>query len=131
MPRPCSKPASDRKRNFKVRPRQSASLSNSLSVGLWMVASASIVTATTGSGRIALRGDLMRDHHLTWEQAERWCVAWREHAVSEGIEPGPYFWDSARGWVDAALAVDVSAPKKTRRRRRKRVELVEAGPVLT
>ena len=96
-----------------------------------LLASASIVTASTASGRIALRGDLMRDHRLTWEQAERWCVAWREHAVSEGIEPGPYFWDSARGWVDAALAVDVSAPKKTRRRRRKRVELVEAGPALT
>jgi hypothetical protein len=35
-----------------------------------------------------------------------WCDAWEEHAARSGISSAaPYFWDSARGWIDAHLYV--------------------------
>lgn len=34
-----------------------------------------------------------------------WCDAWEEHAAKSGMSSQAlYFWDSARGWIDAQLA---------------------------
>jgi hypothetical protein len=52
--------------------------------------------------RRVVRNDLM-DAGLDFEQAEHWCVRWEREAGRRRVAPGPYFWDSGRGWIDAQL----------------------------
>ena len=44
---------------------------------------------------------LARDLRVDLEKAERWCDAWERFAERHGVAWTPYFWDSARGWIDA------------------------------
>jgi hypothetical protein len=41
---------------------------------------------------------------LTEEEASDWCDKWEKHAAKSGLRSeAAYFWDSARGWIDAQL----------------------------
>ena len=44
---------------------------------------------------------LARDLNVDVGKAERWCKAWERFAKRHGVTWNPYFWDSARGWIDA------------------------------
>jgi hypothetical protein len=44
---------------------------------------------------------LARDLEVDVAKAERWCGAWERFAKRRGVAWNPYFWDSARGWIDA------------------------------
>ena len=65
----------------------------------------------TNGARKELLASLVRDHRVAAEEAERWCRAWEKYATEEGLGRGQYFWDAARGWIDA----HVSHPVKRKR----------------
>jgi len=67
-------------------------------------------------GRQGLVRTLMSARRMTLEEAARWCDAWEEHAAQSGIRRSgaPYFWDSARGWIDAQLDVELASQASTR-----------------
>lgn len=44
---------------------------------------------------------LARELKIDLAEARRWCDAWEQHAAQQGVAHGRYFWDSARGWIDA------------------------------
>ncbi len=69
------------------------------------------ITPSAVIGRQGLVRILMSARRLTLEEASRWCDAWEEHAARSGIRRSraPYFWDSARGWIDAQLDVEPTA----------------------
>ena len=47
---------------------------------------------------------LMSVHRMTWEDASDWCDRWELYAARSGLGPrSTYFWDAARGWIDAQL----------------------------
>ena len=48
----------------------------------------------------AIQG-LARDLGVSFQKAERWCDAWERFATRHGIAWDQYFWDAARGWIDA------------------------------
>jgi hypothetical protein len=58
------------------------------------------VDAIEKAREAAIRG-LARDLRVDFEKAERWCDAWERFAKRHGVAWNPYFWDSARGWIDA------------------------------
>ena len=49
---------------------------------------------------------LARDLRVDLEKAERWCDAWVRFAKRYGVAWNPYFWDSARGWIDAQRSTE-------------------------
>ena len=62
---------------------------------------------------------------LAPNEAWRWCKAWEEHAARRGLQcETPYFWDSARGWIDAQLEV---APSELKRQSQLRLRDVAAA----
>jgi hypothetical protein len=65
------------------------------------------------SSRVALVRSLMSVRRMSLKEATGWCDAWEEHAAASAMRTeAPYFWDSARGWIDAQLYV--APPEKTR-----------------
>jgi len=69
------------------------------------------VPSTLNSRQALVRG-LTPVRRMSLEEATGWCDAWEEHAARSGTPSGaPYFWDSARGWIDAQLYV---APENDR-----------------
>jgi hypothetical protein len=45
---------------------------------------------------------IARDLAIDLEEAQRWCDAWERFAKRAGVNPRrPYYWDAARGWIDA------------------------------
>ena len=44
---------------------------------------------------------LARELDVDLPEAQRWCAAWERYAARNGVPHGRYFWDSARGWIDA------------------------------
>jgi hypothetical protein len=44
---------------------------------------------------------IARDLGIDHEEAQGWCEAWERFAARHGVARGRYFWDSARGWIDA------------------------------
>lgn len=67
-------------------------------------------------GRQALVRVLFPARRLTLAEASRWCDSWEVHAAGSGIRRSetPYFWDSARGWIDAQLDIEPTATSQTR-----------------
>jgi hypothetical protein len=64
------------------------------------------VSATAG-GRDELVQNMMAARRMSLQEAMRWCDAWENRAANRGVRSDtPYFWDSARGWIDAQLAFD-------------------------
>jgi hypothetical protein len=60
----------------------------------------------TTSSRGKLTRILMSVRKLTEEEASDWCDKWEKHAAKSGLRSeAAYFWDSARGWIDAQLDV--------------------------
>jgi len=60
----------------------------------------------TLSNRLALVRSLTSVRRMSFEEATGWCDAWEEHAAASGMRSeAPYFWDSARGWIDAQLYI--------------------------
>lgn len=54
---------------------------------------------------------LVRDLGVDFQKAERWCDAWVRFANRHRVPTNAYFWDSARGWIDAQLAMhEVAGP---------------------
>lgn len=52
--------------------------------------------------RSAAIRSLARELGIDLEEAQRWCEAWERFAKRAGVATGlPYYWDSARGWIDA------------------------------
>lgn len=51
--------------------------------------------------RSAAIRSIARDLRVDGEEAQRWGDAWERFAVRHSVVPGSYFWDSARGWIDA------------------------------
>jgi len=49
---------------------------------------------------------LAQDLGVDLEKAERWCDAWMRFAKRHGVAWNPYFWDSARGWIDAQRSME-------------------------
>lgn len=63
-------------------------------------------TPSTLSSRQGLMRSLMSMRRMSSEEAMSWCDAWEEHAASREMRSeAPYFWDSARGWIDAQLVI--------------------------
>jgi hypothetical protein len=61
---------------------------------------------STLRGRQELVRILVSLRRMSSEEAISWCDAWEEHAASRGMRSeAPYFWDSARGWIDAQLHI--------------------------
>jgi hypothetical protein len=57
-------------------------------------------------GRQELVRILISMRRMSSEEAMSWCAAWEEHAANREMRSeAPYFWDSARGWIDAQLVV--------------------------
>jgi hypothetical protein len=48
---------------------------------------------------------LARDLGVSFQKAERWCVAWERCATRHSVAFDQYFWDAARGWIDAQRAM--------------------------
>ena len=47
---------------------------------------------------------LIAVRRMTPEQALDWCDKWEQYAARSGLSSeSAYFWDSARGWIDAQL----------------------------
>jgi hypothetical protein len=70
-------------------------------------------TRSLFSNRQALARILVSVRRMTLDEASGWCDEWEKYAASSGLSSGaPYFWDSARGWIDAQLDV---APTVDRR----------------
>jgi hypothetical protein len=65
-------------------------------------------------GRRALVRVLVSVRGITLEEASGWCDAWEKNAARSGLRSeAPYFWDAARGWIDAQLdgrLTEVSRP---------------------
>jgi len=59
---------------------------------------------------------IARELRMELEEAERWCDAWERFAERQGVPPGPYFWDSGRGWIDAQRGFELADRSSTRRR---------------
>jgi len=59
----------------------------------------SIVPNTTKQARHAAAKVIARDLGIDIEEAEYWCDAWVRFAKNDAS--GRYYWDSARGWIDA------------------------------
>ena len=55
----------------------------------------------TDKARNAAISRLARDLPIDREEAELWCDAWERFAQRNGVARSRYFWDSARGWIDA------------------------------
>ena len=63
-------------------------------------------TRSLFSSRQALARILVSVRRMTLDEASGWCDEWEKYAASSGLSSGaPYFWDSARGWIDAQLDV--------------------------
>jgi hypothetical protein len=60
-----------------------------------------------GTRNAAIRR-LARDLKVDLQKAERWCDAWERFAERHGVAWNPYFWDSARGWIDAQRSMERS-----------------------
>jgi len=60
--------------------------------------------------RHAAMMSLARDLKGDLAEAERWCDAWEGYAARRGVARGRYFWDSARGWIDAQRTFVSSPP---------------------
>ena len=57
-----------------------------------------------GISRYALERILTSVRRLPMQEALAWCDKWEKYAVQSGLRLGaPYFWDAARGWIDAQL----------------------------
>ena len=68
--------------------------------------------------KAAIRG-LARDLGVDLEEAQRWCAAWERFAKRHGVVWNPYFWDSARGWIDAQRSMpEADSPVEQPRVRR-------------
>lgn len=50
---------------------------------------------------------LARDLTIDLQEAERWRAAWERFARRQGGARSRYFWDAARGWIDAQRAIDM------------------------
>ena len=61
----------------------------------------STVSSTTEQARFVAIRSIARELGIDLEEAQRWCDAWERFAERQGAAPGRYFWDSARGWIDA------------------------------
>jgi hypothetical protein len=60
---------------------------------------------TIDQARDAAIRSLARDLRIEPDDAERWCAAWEQFARRYGGARSPYFWDAARGWIDAQRAM--------------------------
>ena len=60
---------------------------------------------TIDQARDAAIRSLVRDLRIERDDAERWCSAWEQFARRYGGARSPYFWDAARGWIDAQRAM--------------------------
>jgi hypothetical protein len=77
------------------------------------------------AGRQRLVADLASIRGMGQREASSWCEAWEQHAAQTGLPSGDaYFWDSARGWIDAQLLV---APTEIKRQAKRRLEGVAAA----
>jgi hypothetical protein len=46
--------------------------------------------------------DALIDAGTDRRTADRWCELWEAEAARQGIlRDGDYFWDAAKGWIDA------------------------------
>jgi hypothetical protein len=59
---------------------------------------------------------IARDLRIDLEEAQRWCEAWERFAKRQGVVRGPYYWDSARGWIDAQRSFERADRSSPRRR---------------
>jgi len=57
---------------------------------------------------------IARDLAIDREEAERWCDAWERFAQRQGVPRSAYFWDSARGWIDAQRSLGKAVPSAVR-----------------
>ena len=58
-------------------------------------------------GRYAAIRSLVRDLKIDHDEAEQWCEVWEHFARRYGAARNRYFWDAARGWIDAQRAMGV------------------------
>jgi hypothetical protein len=65
----------------------------------------SFMAGTMKQARDAAVESLARDLGITGEEAEGWCDAWEHFAGRRGGAESLYFWDAARGWIDAQRAM--------------------------
>jgi hypothetical protein len=59
---------------------------------------------------------IARDLRIEVEEARRWCAAWERFAKRHDIARGPYFWDSAHGWIDAQRSFERADRMSVRQR---------------
>jgi len=60
--------------------------------------------ARSFGGRKRLAQILMAARRLSSDEALAWCDKWEQYAARSGLSSdSAYFWDSARGWIDAQL----------------------------
>ena len=58
---------------------------------------------------------LIAVRRMTPEQALGWCDKWEHYAARSGLSSeSAYFWDSARGWIDAQLDLASTKDRLTR-----------------
>jgi hypothetical protein len=71
-------------------------------VDTWDLAARSTSLPIDMSDRYAASRHIARELRIDLEEAQRWCDAWERFAKRSGLAPSrPYYWDSARGWIDA------------------------------
>ena len=73
---------------------------------------------TIHSAREAAIHALARELGIDFQRAERWCDAWERFANRHGVPRSQYFWDSARGWIDAQRAMGMVVGRAERSRNR-------------
>jgi len=71
---------------------------------------------TIGMTREAAILGLARDLGVELEMAERWCDAWERFAKRHGVPRSAYFWDAARGWIDAQRSMETLVVGRPRSR---------------
>jgi hypothetical protein len=71
--------------------------------------------ARSFGGRKRVAQVLIAVRRMTPEQALDWCDRWEEHAARSGLSSeSAYFWDSARGWIDAQLDLTSTENRRSR-----------------
>ena len=65
-------------------------------------------------GRKRLAQVLMSVRRMTSDEAMAWCDKWERYAARSGLSSeSAYFWDSARGWIDAQLDLGSTEDKRS------------------
>jgi hypothetical protein len=96
-----------------VRPNEPASAVVSIATARIGVI---VPTAKQDLERNAAAKRLARDVRIDLEEAQRWCDAWDRFAKRQHIARGPYYWHSARGWIDAQRSFERAARLSARSR---------------